>query len=201
MQSAGLCQNWQRTREPNFECFRTVDNWPQDACLIGARGGLGETFDPGLFYNVVLTPQPQPGAVPGLFALGQGPKSPAQATRYLEGLARFAQRRGLTRLLVVNVAASQVPDFRTAVADVGQALGLETHYVQSSAWDDGHFVPMQVALDLACSLADWVERSPQGALIAVNCNAGLDRSGIVNAPLCATRPAPPRRPCSRLTTR
>lgn len=112
---------------------------------------------------------------------GQGPAHKADVETYVKAGVVEAEACGATQVLFVNVAAPQVPDFADAVRQADPPAGLTLRYRDLLHWQDGTVVTPEGAARFAQELADDIEAAGGKTLLVVNCNAGLDRSGTVNA--------------------
>jgi hypothetical protein len=159
---------------------RYAINLGTDSLLVDASGALGAKPAPASYTGLVLTPV-HPAVAPHLTALqGQGPLHPDVARDYVAGATRFAAHRGLQRLVFVNAAGGQIPSFEPHVAQISEA-GVHSTYLQLDGWADGALVTPARAAEAAQEILALLGLRRGPSLLVVNCNAGLDRSGTLNA--------------------
>ena len=189
---------------------RVSDNLATNARLVDTIGRVGVTrYDPMTFCNAVLThavSRPPVGCA-GVLQI-QGCEVTAGFDVLLQTARAYAKRVKARHVLFVNVAGGQIPPYfasslwakqvralpqpagmttehrRAWLAAPGDvetsAYGIEGTYVEYSGWPDGLLVSPETLQRLADEIADIVLLRP-ATLLVVGCNAGKDRSGLVNA--------------------
>lgn len=161
---------------------RYVVNLPFDAAAVDAQGTVGGKAQASSWTGLVLTPVLAPVAGRLGVLQGQGPRQDKLAQAYVQGAVRYAQAHHLGQVLFVNAAGGQVQSFATTVsAEAAPAQGMDLQYMELTDWSDGALVTPQRAAQLAVGIADRLTLQQGPSLLVVNCNAGLDRSGTLNA--------------------
>ena len=157
----------------------TLVNSGRDPWLVDATGQRLAPFEPQLFYNVVQTDALLGG--PATYLLGEGPLNDAAARQYVRAAAQLGRSGGAQRLLMVNMAGGQIADFSGPTRTMGQQAGVAASYLEDIQWPDNTLATPEHLLFMALAAADWLRDGPQPAVIAFNCKAGLDRSGMASA--------------------
>lgn len=149
---------------------------PDDSLASGPTAGL----DPHFTALARVAPLPELQARLGVLQ-GQGPAGARAVADYIAASVREAAAQRADRVFFVNAAAPQVPSFAEGVGRAGRNQGPALHYRDLLDWRDGSLVTPEGAATFARQVADELEAAPGKSLLVVNCNAGLDRSGTINA--------------------
>jgi hypothetical protein len=187
---------------------RYVDNVAADARLVDTQGRLGVwAFDSTTFCNAVLTHEPAEAPPPSRgFVQIQGPVTAQGLDALAATVFHYARRTQAEHVFFINMAGTQIAPYlknmgwaQGVQADVQQtefftgaqtatlaprgtppAKGLSASYIEYADWPDGLIVFPKRLAALAKASAATLHRHPK-PLVVIGCNAGKDRSGLLNA--------------------
>lgn len=165
---------------------RYLSNLERDEYLVHADGSLGGATDLQNFVALVKTPVLEELSPAYSSMQGQGPMVAQEANNYVGAAMRYAAHHHIDKVAFVNTAGGQVPSFEAQVAALSQSTGVHGIYLQYDGWRDGTLVTPRDAAVYAARVAEELDPARGGAkgsstLLVVNCNAGMDRSGTINA--------------------
>ena len=182
LRTLGSYRVWQagQALAPKLRRQRYAINLASDSLAVDASGALGAKPSYARYTGLVLTPV-HPALRPQLTALqGQGPQHPQVAQDYVAGAHAYAARHTIRRVVFVNAAGGQIPSFGPQVAERRDGAVSST-YLQLDGWADGTLVTPARAAQTAVDILKLLDLAHGPSLLVVNCNAGLDRSGTMNA--------------------
>jgi hypothetical protein len=148
--------------------------------LVHLDGTVGGACSPDQFVALVAVQVHASLGDKVAMTQGQGPVTEHAKQRYLTAAVRYACQQNLTHILFVNAAEGdgQIPSFAETIAAYEPTPGLKLAYQGTIAWGDGQLVTPAGAASFAAEVAHAVRTAQGRTLLVINCNAGLDRSGI-----------------------
>jgi hypothetical protein len=112
---------------------------------------------------------------------GQGPYGAEAAEKYVTAAIRYARKHAVDRVVFVNAAGGQVPSFAKQVEKGAEKAQTIATYTQYDGWKDGTLVQPPQAVAFTEKLIHRAFDPHKKTLLVINCNAGMDRSGTLNA--------------------
>lgn len=160
---------------------RFLINAATDPFVVHEDGSVGTAQQANAYPPLVQTPALPELSERFVVLQGQGPRTADSAAHYAQTAMAFAVKQRVRHVWFVNVAGGQVPSFADAVAQASRSTVVDANYIEYDGWRDGTLVTPATAAAFAVQLADAMAATEKRGLLVVNCNAGLDRSGTVNA--------------------
>ena len=171
-----------KTTRPSKRRQRYVTNLQTDASVVQLDGRLGAPLRATEHFVALAHTEVLSGLSGQLDSLqGQGPYGAKAARDYVAAARHYAGQHAVERTVFVNAAGGQVPSFAKQVTSSATNAAGGATYVQYDGWKDGCLVTPKQAADFTEKLVRQSFDPHKKTLLVVNCNAGLDRSGTINA--------------------